>query len=110
MVIVTSKLIANKRFNTSMGLILVCKVDSNIKVIVEGKIIKISAKTGVDDAKKVLIRALPDFNGMKDVDDTANNANTNKIVITGGSKEEVCILPILIVIIDTSGFIVHRYI
>ena len=48
--------------------------------------------------------ALP--GGVGDADDAANGAGTNKVVAAGGSKGEVCISPVLVVVIGASGFIV----
>ena len=51
-----------------------------------------------------------DCDRVKNTDDAANNISTDKVVAVGGSKRKVCILPILVVVIGTSGFIVNIYI
>ena len=107
-VIAASRLIADGGFNTSAGLVPICGIGGNTKVVVKGKEVEASAKTGVGDAEKVLNGVLPDCGSVKDADDIANGAGTNKVVATRRSKREVCILPMLVVVISASGFIVNR--
>lgn len=80
-------MIINNRFNVSAGLLPVCKVDDNIKGVIKSTIVKISARVGGDDFKKVLFEALPDR--IEDTDDIANSAITNKMIVTGGPKREM---------------------
>lgn len=107
-VIATGKLIANGRFNTGVDLVPVCRVDSNTRIVVESEIVKASAGTKVGDNKKVLIRALPDCDRVENAHDAANSAGIDKVVTAGSSKGEVCILPVLVVVIGASGFIADR--
>lgn len=74
--------------------------------MVENKIIKVSTRAKVNNVKELLIGAL--LGEVEDANNTANNANTNKVIAVKGPKREICILPVLIVVIDTSKFIVNR--
>lgn len=108
MIIVTDRLILDRRFNIDVGLIPICVIDGDTKVIVEGKIVKISTKAENSNTKKVLIGASLNHNEMRDTDNAINNTGIDKIIIVEGSKKEVCILSMLIIVISASGFIVNR--
>lgn len=67
-----------------------------MRVVVKSKIMETLSEIEVNDAKKILIGALPDHNKVRNADDTTNNASTDKVIAVRGSKKEVCILLILI--------------
>ena len=48
-VIATSKLIVDRRFNTDVDPMPICKVGDNTRIMVKGKIMEISAGIGVGD-------------------------------------------------------------
>ena len=90
MVIAAYKLIANKEFNINAGLMPICKVDGNTSVMVKGKIVLVSARTGVGIAEEELTEALLSSSGLKNADDVANGAGNNKVVV-GDIKKEISI-------------------
>lgn len=91
-----------------MGFVFICRINGNTKVVVEGKIIEILVETGIDNIKKVLTGALSNYGEIENINDTANSADTNKIVAAKGFKREVYILLILVVVIGISRFIIDR--
>lgn len=105
-VITIEKLIANRKFNVDTGSVLVCGITGNNKIIVKSNIVEASTRAGVGDVKELLIEAL--LGRIKDANNTANNTDTNKIIATRGPKREICILPVLIVVISASRFIINR--
>lgn len=56
-------------------------------MIVEDKIMEASTRDWVGDTKEILTRTLP--GGMEDVEDTTDNAGTDKVVAAEGFKGEV---------------------
>lgn len=104
--IVAGRLIANRRFYIGANLMLVYRISSNIRVVVKGKIIEASTRTKIGDAEEILMKVLP--SRVRNANDTANGAGSNKMVSVGGPKKKVCILRILLVIIDSSRYIINR--
>lgn len=79
-VIVTNGSITNRRFNTDAGPLLVCRVDGNTRVVIEGIVLLGSDRMG-------------------DVNDAINGTGTNRVVVAGGPKREINISPVLAVVI-----------
>ena len=84
---------------------LICKIAGNNKAVIENKIVETSTRAGVGDIEKLFIEVL--LSEMKNTNNIVNNADTNKIIAVGSPKREIYILPILIVVIDTSKFIIN---
>lgn len=80
-----------------MGSITIYGIGGNIKVEVEGKIIKISTETKVDNIEEVLTRAL--LGDEKDIENVTNSAGTDKVITTRDLKAEFDIWLVLIAVI-----------
>lgn len=106
-VIAAGRLIADRRLNIGAGLMLICGVGGNTRIVVENKIVEASVGAGVDNTKKVLTGVLFNCNGVGDANNPANDTGTNKVVTAGGSKKEVYILLVLVVVIGASRFIIN---
>ena len=69
-VIATSRLIADRRFNIEIDLMPVCYIGGNTRIVIESG-------------------ALPDSGGMRDANNATNSVSTDKVVATRGPKKEV---------------------
>lgn len=79
------------------GFVFIGKISNDIKIVAEDKIVKALIKTKVSDVEKVLTEALP--SEIKNIDNKINSADINKIAAAEGSKREVGIWLVLIVVI-----------
>lgn len=79
------------------GFVFIGKISNDIKIVAEDKIVKALIKAKVSDVEKVLTEALP--SEIKNIDNKINSADINKIAAAEGSKREVGIWLVLIVVI-----------
>ena len=79
-VITANKLIANGKLNIDAGLLPVCKESSNMRVVVKSE-------------------ALLSIIGVRDANNAANSADTNRVVVIRWPKGDVGILAMLVVVI-----------
>lgn len=84
----------------------ICKINSNIKVMIKNKIIKVLTRIKINNIKEILIKIL--LNKMEDPKNIINGANTNKIIITKSFKKNFGISLILIIIITIDRFSVNK--
>ena len=62
-------------------------VGGGTKAVIENKIVEALTRAKISDAEEVLTRASP--GGVRDADDVANGAGTDKVIAAEGPKEEV---------------------
>lgn len=98
MVIAADGLITNRGFNTNAGFMPIYKVSGNTKVVIKSQIVETLTETGVGNAEKVLIGALPGSIRVRDTNNIANSTDTDKVV-AGGTKGEISIWLMLTVIV-----------
>lgn len=79
------------------GFMFISKIGNGTKVVAEDKIVEALIEAKVSDIEKVLTGALP--SEIKNIDNKINSADINKIAAAKGSKREVGIWLVLIVVI-----------
>lgn len=76
-------------------------VDTDIKEVVESRILAALTGARVGDAEEVLTEAL--LSGVGDADDDTNSTGTNKVTAAGGPKGKFGVLPMLVVVVAGGG-------
>lgn len=89
-----------------MGLISIYKLDSDIKLIVDSRILKVLIKVDVNDVEEIIIKV--SAIELRNIDGDTNSININKLVIISNFMKKCKIKLVLVILIATSRFIIDR--